>query len=306
MQIAKCKSQIAIRFAACVFASACFPALVTAFTFDDVDFWVGSGANRAALAIDWHREVGDPPAMVWGYRWDGTAKGSDMLLAIVAADDRLFAKLGMQQDQIRVYGLGYDANDDGEFALDDQGLTQFDDDGIAYGSAPLHGTPALDGGDFYTEGWESDFWHYGVGVGNPFGGGHWLSSPLGIVDRQLADGVWDGWAFQDRDVPPFDAFPTDPTAAPGPYPPGDFNRDTVVDTIDYSLWKSKFGATSEPAVDGNGNGIVDAADYTLWRNNCCTTGAASLEIDAGGSNVPEPTAAVLVLITWLMTCFLRF
>lgn len=270
------------------------------FTFDDVDFWVGSGANRAALAIDWHRNIDDPPALVWGYRWDGVASGSDMLLAIVAADERLFAKLGMQADEIRVYGLGYDANDDGEFALDDEGLTEFDADGIAYGSAPLNGRPALDEADFYTEGWEFDFWHYGVGVGNPYLGGHWLSSPLGIVMRPLANGVWDGWAFQDRDEPPFDAFAVDPIAAPDPYPPGDFNRDTVVDWLDYALWKSEFGSTSDPSVDPSGNGIVDAADYAIWRNNCCTTGTAALDAVVG---VPEPASAVLLLSTWLLIHF---
>ena len=282
------------------------PIAAAAFTFDDIDFWVGSGANRAAMAIDWHRELNDPPAMVWGYCWDGIANGRDMLLAVVAADDRLFAKLGMQGDQIRAYGLGYDANDDGQFALDNEGLTQFDADGIAYGSAPLIGTPALDDGDYYTEGWEFDFWHYGVGVGNPFNGGHWLSSPLGIVDRQLANGVWDGWAFQDRDEPPFDAFAENPIAAPWPYPPGDFNRDKVVDALDYALWKSKFGSTSDPAIDGNRNGIVDAADYTIWRDNCCTTVAASLQPVAGFISVPEPTAAVLVLSTWLWMYFPDF
>jgi len=25
-----------------------------AFTFDDIEYWVGTGSNRAALVIDWH------------------------------------------------------------------------------------------------------------------------------------------------------------------------------------------------------------------------------------------------------------
>lgn len=274
------------------------------FTFDDIEFWVGSGANRAALVIDWFDAADDPSAMVWGYCWDGEAYGDDMIQAVVAADDRLNAKFGMQADQIRVYGLGYDTNDDGQFALDDDGFTQFDADGIAYGSAPLIGIPALGDGDFYTEGWEFDFWHYGVGVGNPFDGGHWLSSPVGIVDRKLVNGVWDGWAFQDRDEPPFDAFPVDPVAVHSPYPPGDFNRDTLVDAVDYELWKSRFGSMDHAAIDANGNGVVDSADYTIWRDNYCTV-AANSSAPAGGAAVPEPTAAVLMMITWLMMCFPR-
>ena len=82
-----------------LFVSSCafsWPSFLSAqpFTFDDIEFWVGTGANRAALVIDWVEGSTEPPALVWGYRWDGTARGSDMLTAIVAADPRLFAKLG--------------------------------------------------------------------------------------------------------------------------------------------------------------------------------------------------------------------
>ena len=58
------------------------------FTFDDIQYWVGNGSNKAALVIEWHD--GDrPDAMVWGYRWDGEATGHDMIVAIAQADPRL-------------------------------------------------------------------------------------------------------------------------------------------------------------------------------------------------------------------------
>ena len=86
----------------------------SAFSFDDIEFWVGNGANRAALVIDWVENAADPPALAWGYRWDGAAKGRDMLTALVAADPRLFAKLGgTPGSPVAVYGLGYDADGDG-------------------------------------------------------------------------------------------------------------------------------------------------------------------------------------------------
>jgi len=47
------------------------------FSFDDIQFWVGEGANRAALAVDWSYASTEPPALVWGYRWDGMADGID-------------------------------------------------------------------------------------------------------------------------------------------------------------------------------------------------------------------------------------
>ena len=57
------------------------------FSFDDIQFWVGSGSKRAALVIEWH-DGNRPDAMVWGYRWDGEATGHDMIVAIAQADPR--------------------------------------------------------------------------------------------------------------------------------------------------------------------------------------------------------------------------
>ena len=103
------------------------------FTFDEVQFWVGSGANRAALVIDWLENTNEPPALVWGYRWDGAANGRDMLQAVVAADPRLFAKFGNHAEYgAAVFGFGYDANDDGGFEIDDG--TTFNAAGMAFRS----------------------------------------------------------------------------------------------------------------------------------------------------------------------------
>jgi ELWxxDGT repeat protein len=51
--------------------------------------------------------------------------------------------------------------------------------------------------------------------------------------------------------------------------PGDYDGNGVVDTNDYSVWKTNFGATSGPglAADGNNDGHVNLADYTIWRDN---------------------------------------
>ena len=58
------------------------------FTFDDIQYWVGNGSNKAALVTEWH-EGNRPDAIVWGYRWDGEATGHDMIVAIAQADPRL-------------------------------------------------------------------------------------------------------------------------------------------------------------------------------------------------------------------------
>ncbi len=64
------------------------PDIRTDFTFDDVQYWVGSGSNQALLVVDWNDGL-DAEALAWGYRWDGTATAEDMINEIVNADERL-------------------------------------------------------------------------------------------------------------------------------------------------------------------------------------------------------------------------
>ena len=266
-----------------------YPGVATPFSFDDIEFWVGTGANRAAVAIDWVEHSTEQPALVWGFRWNGAASGRDMLLAVVTADQRLFAKLGdPPANPVRVFGLGYDADRNGEFGIEDG--TTFNDSGIAYSSPPFFPAAASDPDDYYAEGWTFGFWHYGVAGTSPFAGGSWSDSGVGMASRTLSDGAWDSWTFS----PTFDftAFAENPRAAPPPpFAPGDFNRDGRVDAADYAFWRADFGSTAELAADGNGNGVVDAADYVVWRRHL-GHGHSSI---AAANVIPEPGATGFVL-----------
>jgi hypothetical protein len=264
------------------------------FTYDDIKFWVGTGANRAALVIDWVESAADPPALVWGYRWDGAAKGQDMLTAIVAADPRLFAKLGgSPASPNAVYGLGYDSDNDGEFGINDG--TVFDAAGIAL-SAPADLAQPTDPGDYYAEGWFTGFWHYGVenpaGL-NPYLGGGWSDTRVGMAERDLVDGAWDSWVFS----PTFDfaAFAENPVAATPPYPPGDFNFDGHVNADDFVVWRAAFGSTTDLAADANGNGAVDAADYVVWRKNL--SAKSTTVPSAARMPIPEPSTILISLFS---------
>jgi hypothetical protein len=56
-----------------------------------------------------------------------------------------------------------------------------------------------------------------------------------------------------------------------PLEPGDYNRNGIVETGDYQLWRAAFGnAGANLVADGNGDGFVDAADYVVWRKNSWT------------------------------------
>ena len=62
--------------------------------FNDILFWVGTGANEAVMAVNWA-----DTALAWGYRWNGTATVADMMADIAAADPRFsYVAAGMIND----------------------------------------------------------------------------------------------------------------------------------------------------------------------------------------------------------------
>lgn len=251
-------------------------------SFDDIAFWAGAGANRAALVLDWEEDATENQSLVWGYRWDGNATGADMLQAIVAADDRLFAKLGNQGLLgLALYGLGYDLSNDGAFAITD--ATTFDGEGIAL-TGPAEFATSVDPGDLYREGWfAAGFWHYGSADANPFDGGAWVDNPSGASNRPLTDGSWDGWTFS----PTFDfnAFPTNPIAASGGASP-DLDADGDVDLADLLALQRGF----------------DPALLSDWESQFGTGSAAA---HAQITVVPEPATVVLFLACTLDWIYYR-
>ncbi|MBZ0172743.1 MAG: hypothetical protein K8E66_10215 [Phycisphaerales bacterium] len=184
-----------------------------AFTFDDIEFWVGEGTHEAALVIDWNGGS-EPMGLAWGYRFDGDATGADMLLAVIAADTNLFGRFASFGFGDVLIGLGYDLDGDG-FSINDG--TAFGADGTSF-AGPSDGATADDPDDHYAEGWDTGFWSYWLGDGNPFEGGAWASSQIGFGDRSLATGDWDGYRFapgfvSDEPRTPTAAIPTPGAAA---------------------------------------------------------------------------------------------
>ena len=79
--------------------------------------------------------------------------------------------------------------------------------------------------------------------------------------------------------------------APDGYPPGDYNKDKVVDSADYVFWRRTLGETGAGlAADGDWSGTVDAGDFEVWRRNI-----GSSAVVGTGSAIPEPSAIVLMV-----------
>jgi hypothetical protein len=278
-------------------------------SFDDIQYWVGSGANQSALVIDWHGTTTTDNSLAWGYRWDAPRKGIDMLTAIVTADPRLYVRMGpVSGFGTGVFGIGYDANNDGEFAAgydtdDDDVLDEFvtfDPVGIAI-TEPSDGFTSLDPEDWYAEGWfVGSFWNYGIATSSPFDGGNWTRSGSGISNRNLTNGSWDSLAFTPINT---QNYAQNPIAAQ-PFGDADFDGDGDVDGRDFLTWQRGFGITSGASLtqgDANGDGAVDAADLEFWSSQYGDTSSPLTTL-----SIPEPSTGLLIPFVVLLTCCTRF
>jgi len=85
------------------------------FTAADIEYWVGTGSNEAALVLVFN-DGKTPQALVWGYRYDGSKSMKQMCEDIAAADPRFFYQEGSGGF---VTGFGIDMNGNGMFTLQD-------------------------------------------------------------------------------------------------------------------------------------------------------------------------------------------
>jgi hypothetical protein len=82
--------------------------------------------------------------------------------------------------------------------------------------------------------------------------------------------------------------------APDGYPPGDYNKDYIVDGADYVVWRRTLGRTGAGlAADGDWSGKVDAGDFRVWRANFRQTAASGADMTA---SVPEPASVILLVL----------
>jgi hypothetical protein len=262
---------------------------------DDVVFWTGEGANRAAVAIDFDGESTTDQSLVWGFRWDGVATGRDMLVAVVTADPRLYMKVNsLTADESAFYGFGYDRNDNAEFGVEGMfGSPFFDAAGIAEGAHDDSAAP-LDAGDWYREGWRRNFWRWAYSRDNPWVGGAWMTPgnfDPAASQHSLVDGEWHSWALAKV------------VAGPGPYPArfaanpiiaaplgghADFDGDGGVTGSDLLAWQRGLGSTAATLMhgDANSDGLVDGHDLALWKTHSFV--ASAFANASSAAFVPEP------------------
>lgn len=173
------------------FAFAIVPAALAAspraaaFGLNDIEYWFGSGANRAGLVVQWSMADSSPRALAWGVRFDGQLNGQTAFETVVQGDPRLYALTQQFSFGVAILGIGYDLDDDG---VTGTGFTV---------TQPLPGGAdtafANDPDDRWKSGWNTGFWSLLLTNGPTVG--TWTSSPVGISGLALQNEDWIGLAF---------------------------------------------------------------------------------------------------------------
>ena len=200
---------------------------------DDIQFWTGTGTNRAALVVEWSApetfvgafassSVPAPIAnksLVWGYRFNGTATGTAMLKALLAADTALDSVISLTYGTY-VEGLGYRLSGTGISGIKDSAHTNyFANRFLTNATADVDAAgPVLTGdvywGGYYGPNWE--LWTEAGGAGGftnaPDRGtntywtstdpmfastgyhGEWELAQIGLDSMTLTNGSWVGFS----------------------------------------------------------------------------------------------------------------
>lgn len=192
------------------------PSLALAAVSDLADLtYAGSGSKQAALVIDWN-DGKSPEVIVWGYRWNGTATAADALIALAAADPRLFARVDRASSLgLALYGLGYDTDLTEGFGVTGaqdtagnattltftNGLNDLNT-GASSLEAPASSEDAAptDADDHYREGFnDNGFWELLTGPTGRSYPGQWTSSNFGLSGTTLVDGGWYALSLTESD-----------------------------------------------------------------------------------------------------------
>jgi len=211
-----------VRFALAL-AGALAVSSVQAISLDDIQLWTGSGTNRAALVIDWNSPeilnfttVPAPLAtktMVWGYRFNGTATGTQMLEAIAAADPKLYLVADVTWGTF-VTGIGYNLSGNGVVGVTDGTSTNYITEGyLTTATEDPDASTAINNGDLFWSGYFGPNWQVWTELGdaggfsaspnrgsspywNPDTGtqGQWAYAEAGLDELSLTNGSWIGFS----------------------------------------------------------------------------------------------------------------
>lgn len=224
---------------------------------NDIQIWTGSGSNHAALVIEWsvpqslsNSTVPVPVAdktLVWGYNFNGTATGTQMLNAILATDPKLYV---LEDNSFGTFvdAIGYNLNANGVIGITDGTTTNYITNGVlTTATVNIDAAHAINSGDLYWGGYYGPNWEVwnetndaGGFFSSPERGtneywtptdttffsagfqGQWEYAQAGLDDLPLTNGSWIGFSvaageFESDTNAPYNVHKHAPVSPDGTY-----------------------------------------------------------------------------------------
>ncbi|MBU3666646.1 MAG: PEP-CTERM sorting domain-containing protein [Chthoniobacterales bacterium] len=161
--------------------------LITVSSFDDIQYWAGSGTNRAALVLEFSNAV-TPSSIAWGYQWNGISTADSMLFALAGAITGSNAPSPLAGSDMRLsVDVSFFANPRGYFV----NTIRYDQNGLP---SPWSQSIRFIQNNYFGDGTYPTIYSLDST-------GLWSSSftqaQVGMSDLVLSDGMWVGFAQSD-------------------------------------------------------------------------------------------------------------
>lgn len=186
--------------------------------FGDIRYWAGSGTNQAGFVLDFGTAApqGAPPAVAWGYRWNGTASLDQLIFSLAGTISGSGAPAPVAGSDPRLgvavtYYPDYNGPGAGEYTVD--GLA-YDQVGLPAGWSQELRTLE---NDYFNDRSIANYMAPNAGGVWPVGGALQVAG-VGPIGTVLTDGGWYGYVVAQYDPLDNYAFPdplafSQPTAA---------------------------------------------------------------------------------------------
>jgi hypothetical protein len=162
----------------------------------------------------------------------------------------------------------------------------------------VNGADELD----YTLSVSGDLFGGASGIDFALGGGNLHQVTLDTSTAGMKSGVITVSSSSQGAAAAFQTFPINFEVV-SLFQPADFDDDGFVDGDDLTTWRTNFGMNgggTKATGDANLDGMVDGADFLLWQQQFSPVGST-----LASTNVPEPAAAVLLLVAGALLASVR-
>jgi hypothetical protein len=207
------------------------PVPMSNFTFDDIEWWVGSGPDSAMMYVQWNDNINIPDGLVWGYLFNAgdNVTGAKMIYDIMMTDTRFYLLAQNTQYGISIGGIGFAPAKnmtllrDGYPTPPDQDSIrlfrpqEFEDEhlnppGPSTYDYDLWTCPACSKAAHWESGQYVAYWYYFADVAKT---GAFAPADSGASNKHLQNGSRNAWNFTDLTKYPYATVP--PYVSP--YPP---------------------------------------------------------------------------------------